>query len=44
MRNTCELTETAEGMYLEAGPLGGIWIHPQHDDPQRTVYAEAWAD
>lgn len=44
MRNTCELTETAEGMYLEAGPLGGIWIHPQHDDPQRTVYAEVWAD
>jgi hypothetical protein len=44
LRNTCGLTETAEGMYLEAGPLGGIWIHPQHDDPQRTVYAEAWAD
>jgi hypothetical protein len=44
LRNTCELTETAEGMYLEAGPLGGIWIHPERDDPQRTVYAEAWAD
>lgn len=43
-RNTCELTETAEGMYLEAGPLGGVWMHPEHDDPQRTVYAEAWAD
>lgn len=43
-RNTCELTETAEGMYLESGPLGGIWIHPEHDDPQRTVYAEVWAD
>lgn len=43
-RNTCELTETADGMYLEAGPLGGIWIHPERDDPRRTVYAEAWAD
>lgn len=43
-RDSCELTETDEGMYLEAGPLGGIWIHPQRDDPQRTVYAEAWAD
>ena len=44
VRNTCELTQTAEGMYLEAGPLGGIWIHPLADNPQRTVYAEAWAD
>ena len=44
VRNTCELTETSEGMYLEAGPLGGIWIHAQQDDPRRTVYAEAWAD
>jgi hypothetical protein len=43
-RYTCELTETAEGMYLEAGPVGGIWIHPERDDPRRTVYAEAWAD
>lgn len=43
-RSTCELTETEEGMYLEAGPLGGIWIHPQQDHPQRTVYAEAWAE
>lgn len=43
-RSTCELTETADGMYLEAGPLSGIWMHPQHDDPQRTVYAEVWAD
>ena len=43
-RNTCEPTETAGGIYLEAGPVGGIWIHPEHDDPQRTVYAEVWAD
>ena len=44
VRNTCKLTKTAEGMYLEAGPLGGIWIHPEQGDPRRTVYAEAWAD
>lgn len=44
VRNTCELTRTAEGMYLAAGPLDGIWIHPLADDPRRTVYAEAWAD
>ena len=42
--NTCELVKTAEGMYLEAGPLGGVWIHPEQDNPRRTVYAEAWAD
>lgn len=44
LHNSCELTRTAEGMYLEAGPLGGIWIHPEQGDPRRTVYAEAWAD
>lgn len=44
LRNTCKATGTAEGLYLEAGPLGGIWIHPERDDPRRTVYAEAWAD
>ena len=42
--DTCTLTETAEGMYLEADSLGGIWMHPAQDDPQRTVYAEVWAD
>lgn len=42
--DTCKLTETAEGMYLEADSLGGIWMHPAQDDPERTVYAEVWAD
>lgn len=42
--DTCRLAETAEGMYLEADSLGGIWMHPAHDHPQRTVYAEVWAD
>ena len=41
---TCRLTETAEGMYLESDSPGGIWMHPEHHDPQRTVYAEVWAD
>ena len=42
--DACRLTETVEGMYLEAASLGGIWMHPQQDDPRRTVYAEVWAD
>jgi hypothetical protein len=42
--DTCRLTETVEGMYLEADSLGGIWMHLQQDDPRRTVYAEVWAD
>lgn len=42
--SACKLTETAEGMYLEAGPPGGIWIYPERGNPRRTVYAEAWAD
>lgn len=44
VRDTCKLTETDEGLYLEADSLGGIWMHPEHGDPQRTVYAEVWAD
>lgn len=40
----CSLVETTEGLYLETGELGGIWLHPAQDQPQRTVYAEAWSD
>ena len=40
----CSLTETDEGLYLEASELGGIWVHPEQGDPARTVYAEAWSD
>ncbi|MGH8025796.1 MAG: hypothetical protein ACREO0_03615 [Pseudoxanthomonas sp.] len=44
VEHDCTLTESEEGLYLEASELGGIWVHPEQDDPQRTVYAEAWAD
>ncbi|MET0893120.1 MAG: hypothetical protein ABWY01_06075, partial [Pseudoxanthomonas sp.] len=40
----CSLLETPEGLYLRASEVGGIWMHPAQDEPQRTVYAEAWAD
>jgi hypothetical protein len=40
----CALLETADGLYLETGAAAGVWLHPQHDDPRRTVYAEAWSD
>ena len=42
--NNCALIEGEEGLYLEASELGGIWVHPDQDDPQRTVYAETWSD
>ena len=44
VENNCLLTESEEGLYLEASELGGVWVHPEQDDPQRTVYAEAWSD
>lgn len=40
----CAMTESEEGLYLEVSEIGGIWVHPERDDPQRTVYAEAWSD
>ena len=40
----CTLVRQAEGMYLDTSEVGGIWLHPDQDDAQRTVYAEAWAD
>ena len=40
----CSLVETAEGLYLQASEIDGIWVHPAPDEPQRTVYAEAWSD
>ena len=42
--DTCKLTETEQGIYLEADSVGGIWLHPLQEDPRRTVYAEAWSD
>jgi hypothetical protein len=44
VENSCIMTESEEGLYLETSEVGGIWIHPEQDDPQRTVYAEAWSD
>ncbi|MET0814059.1 MAG: hypothetical protein ABWX88_02595 [Pseudoxanthomonas sp.] len=44
VENDCTLTESEQGLYLQASELGGIWVHPDQEDPQRTVYAEAWSD
>jgi hypothetical protein len=44
VENDCIMTESEEGLYLETSEVGGIWVHPEQDDPQRTVYAEAWSD
>jgi hypothetical protein len=40
----CSVLRQAEGLYLETSEIGGTWLHPDQDDTQRTVYAEAWAD
>ncbi len=44
MEQSCALTDTEAGLYLEASELGGIWVHAEEDNPARTVYAEAWSD
>ena len=41
---SCELHEEADGLYLETGDQGGIWVHPDPDNPAMTLYAEAWSD
>lgn len=40
----CTVTEDEQGLYLESSEIGGIWVHADPDDAQRTVYAEAWSD
>lgn len=44
VQSNCVLTDTKEGLYLEASELGGIWVHAEEGNPERTVYAEAWSD
>jgi hypothetical protein len=44
VESNCALTESEEGLYLEASELGGIWVHAEEGNPERTVYAEAWSD
>lgn len=43
LRN-CRVTDEDDGMFIQTGAIGGIWVHPDPLDPQRTVYAESWAD
>lgn len=40
----CTMTVGHAGLYLPTDEISGIWIHADPDDPQRTIYAEAWAD
>lgn len=40
----CAMSENDGGLYLSTDEISGIWIHADPDDPQRTIYAEAWAD
>lgn len=40
----CGIRDSREALYLDNGNLGGTWVHAAEDDPQQTIYAEAWAD
>lgn len=44
MQSDCAFNEDGQGLYMDANQLGGIWVHAEQDNPQRTVYAEAWSD
>ena len=40
---------TGAGLSAESGlatfrDQGGIWVHPDPDNPAMTLYAEAWSD
>lgn len=40
----CTMSVTGTGLFLSTDEVSGIWIHPDPEDGQRTLYAEAWAD
>jgi hypothetical protein len=40
----CRMKRGSAGLYLSSDEISGIWVHADPDDPQRTIYAEAWAD
>ena len=42
--SACKMSVTGTGLFLPTDDISGIWIHPDPDDAQRTLYAEAWAD
>lgn len=40
----CTMLAADDGFYLPNADAGGIWIHADPDDAERTLYVEAWAD
>ncbi len=44
VRRDCTVTRTDQGMFIDSSAGGGAWVHPDPHDPQRTVYAESWAE
>lgn len=42
--DSCTMIEADAGFYLPRDETGGIWIHADPDDANRTLYVEAWAD
>lgn len=40
----CRMIEAIGARYLPTHDLGGIWLYPDPDDPEVTLYAEVWAE
>jgi hypothetical protein len=32
------------GLYIDTGEGGGLWLHPDPDNPRRTIFASAWSE
>lgn len=32
------------GLYIDTGEGGGLWAHPDPDNPRRTIFASAWSE
>ena len=32
------------GLYIDTGEGGGLWVHPDPDNPRRTIFASAWSE
>jgi hypothetical protein len=44
--NICAVVNDGQhgGLYLDTGEGGGIWLHPDPDNPNRSIYASAWSE
>lgn len=45
---SCDIEKGAswmhDGFYIRTMEGGGVWLHPDEDNPQQMIYAEAWSE